>query len=858
MANKPPTKKVVNEYINLEWPDFESKNSGKDLDLLLTQLTSAEFDEAHISIRHSAAMNETQDKTKIAGVIKEDLIQRGFNEEYITAYLQEVNKLKPEDIVLRGIKNDILPHFKYRENRLTLSDLRGELSLQDITTTGLDSKNKEAIEAQIKLYINQVPAYEKGLMVLLDELDELKTEQEYTPLSRAVSSVTRISPSNKADREEIYVFYEERFKMFAELKNVIDEVLTLWDGVEEILDDVEDEEGNSSKKRTGKYISTENSQGSEDEVIEELDNELKRLHKIHDKMSDDMNYVLKTGLMPYSVITNRDRSISANIEAGLISTLSKLLGKKAVEILDDDVEEDFYEIDEGTYQGNVGDKAPEGKPQPMAETEFRGKTEGDEELDTLLDELDKVEIIQNVDPLFIIASEEGVIKSKYSISSWNKTKDELTARLKDAGKSNPGAVSIYRAALAEHEAFQEQAFDEEDSRDTFYLPISETCVRALTKVNRNFKVDLDKVIDFHMELIEVILDLLEDPLEKSTIPIHVSMSDMAPGKESAGKERLPTNEQQRNRMKEQFNLFERLKVGKKGKKREEVTFGKFTESLVELFSIADKYYGDPIRELMIPYKSTPKYLDMDTLSPLINHGPENVGQLTLSLYRDYYHSSITPRDLTRLTDYLVSDNQARKRPSDMEKRANGVLDVLEKLAPNNQDNDIHWFANEFTKHAARDSSYDISGITLQNRKIESLVFDRSQHKTSYHPLLWMIYKFKEQFEKNAYITKQYQRFEKAYKSQSDMKLASVAQTKILEAHDEIRKMIGKPIYYNTCQLDSFTHINDTIDLMKEEYKVELTGSDISGIVHEFDSMETIAKRYGVNTNVVYHVKAMYR
>ena len=71
-------------------------------------------------------------------------------------------------------------------------------------------------------------------------------------------------------------------------------------------------------------------------------------------------------------------------------------------------------------------------------------------------------------------------------------------------------------------------------------------------------------------------------------------------------------------------------------------------------------------------------------------------------------------------------------------------------------------------------------------------------------------------------------------------------------------MIGKPIYYNTCQLDSFTHINDTIDLMKEEYKVELTGSDISGIVHEFDSMEIIAKRYGVNTNVVYHVKAMYR
>ena len=336
------------------------------------------------------------------------------------------------------------------------------------------------------------------------------------------------------------------------------------------------------------------------------------------------------------------------------------------------------------------------------------------------------------------------------------------------------------------------------------------------------------------------------------------MDDFAPGKEQAGKERLPSNVKQREEMKEQFNLFERLKVGKKGKKRNEVSFGKFTESLIELFEIADKYYGDPVREDMIPYKTAPKYLDMDTLSPLINHGPENVAQITLGLYRDYYHSSITARDLAILTDYMITNNRARKNVSDLEKKADKVLDVLEKINPGNKDNDVRWFANQFKIQAKKDSSFDIRGVQLDQRRIENIDYDKKKHRTSYHSVLKMIYKFGNQFKKNPYIAKQYERFEDAYRNQSDMKLASVAQTKILEAHDEIRKMMNKPIYYNTCDLDNFNHINDTIDIMKEQYRVELTGSDITGIVNEFDSMETIAKRYGVNSNLVYHVKAMYR
>ncbi|QDP59587.1 MAG: hypothetical protein GOVbin1753_20 [Prokaryotic dsDNA virus sp.] len=859
------SKNMVNDYISLEWPKFEEKYDDKkyDLDSFMSNIADADFDESHIAPRHSSIISETQEKSNVISSIRDELFARGFDSQYISGYMNHLNKIKPEDVVINAVKRDILTHFLYKEKKMTIADLRQELSTSEITTVGLSPENKKAIEEQIKLYINQLPDYEQGLNVLLSELEEISTDVEYTPISQGINSITRISPQNKEEREEIYEFYEEQHNLFTSLKKIIKEVLEIWDDVQEDVEEIKDDAGEvtNTKSQYRKKNEEQTKQGQRvivEETVEELDSELERLMELYNDMDDDMNYVLKTGLIPYSIITDRDISITSNIDNQILRTIAGLLGKKAVErFVEEAEEEDFYEIDEGTYQNEAGEKVEE-KPQPKAEVTFEDRTEEDIELDELLDGLDSIEVIEEVDPLFIIAVESGIIKNKYSISSWKKTKKELNNRLEDARKNNPGVASIYQTAIDEHEQYLEQAYEKNDSRNDFYIPISEASVSILRNVSRDIDIPIDKISSFHEKMVKVIIDLLEDPLERSTLPIHSTMDDFAPGKEQAGKERLPSNVKQREEMKEQFNLFERLKVGKKGKKRNEVSFGKFTESLIELFEIADKYYGDPVREDMIPYKTAPKYLDMDTLSPLINHGPENVAQITLGLYRDYYHSSITARDLAILTDYMITNNRARKNVSDLEKKADKVLDVLEKINPGNKDNDVRWFANQFKIQAKKDSSFDIRGVQLDQRRIENIDYDKKKHRTSYHSVLKMIYKFGNQFKKNPYIAKQYERFEDAYRNQSDMKLASVAQTKILEAHDEIRKMMNKPIYYNTCDLDNFNHINDTIDIMKEQYRVELTGSDITGIVNEFDSMETIAKRYGVNSNLVYHVKAMYR
>ena len=230
----------------------------------------------------------------------------------------------------------------------------------------------------------------------------------------------------------------------------------------------------------------------------------------------------------------------------------------------------------------------------------------------------------------------------------------------------------------------------------------------------------------------------------------------------------------------------------------------------------------------------------------------------LGLYRDYFIAFVTPRDLAILTDYMKSTNQARRTGEDMVKKTDRVLNVLEKLNPANKENDLNWFANELKDMSKRDDSFNIEGEQLQHKRIDELRYNKREHRTTYHTILAIIYQFSHEFEKNPHLRKEIAEFKSEYKQQSDVKLASIEQTSVMIAHDAIRKMLGKPIYYNECQVDSIDDVIDTIDIMKAEYGIDMTSHDIIGIVDEFDSFESIAKKYGTNKNIVYRIKAMYR
>ena len=92
----------------------------------------------------------------------------------------------------------------------------------------------------------------------------------------------------------------------------------------------------------------------------------------------------------------------------------------------------------------------------------------------------------------------------------------------------------------------------------------------------------------------------------------------------------------------------------------------------------------------------------------------------------------------------------------------------------------------------------------------------------------------------------------------DMNIVKSDEIPVLEVHDTIRKMMDKPIYYNTSKLDNFNHISTAMDIMEKEYNVEVSAGEIENIVTDMDSMENLSKRYGVPKESVYFLKATFR
>ena len=87
---------------------------------------------------------------------------------------------------------------------------------------------------------------------------------------------------------------------------------------------------------------------------------------------------------------------------------------------------------------------------------------------------------------------------------------------------------------------------------------------------------------------------------------------------------------------------------------------------------------------------------------------------------------------------------------------------------------------------------------------------------------------------------------------------SNVESNILDAHDTIRKINGKPIYFAFGDTSDFDNVNNTISIIKKAHNVELMPVEIENIVDDFNSHRSLSKKYGLSEEVIYRVKAMYR
>tara|TARA_R110002012_G_scaffold1712_4_gene8305 strand:+ start:1789 stop:4527 length:2739 start_codon:yes stop_codon:yes gene_type:complete len=81
---------------------------------------------------------------------------------------------------------------------------------------------------------------------------------------------------------------------------------------------------------------------------------------------------------------------------------------------------------------------------------------------------------------------------------------------------------------------------------------------------------------------------------------------------------------------------------------------------------------------------------------------------------------------------------------------------------------------------------------------------------------------------------------------------------LLYAHDTIRKMQDKNIVKSYLSLTDVDQMGLVIDKIHKEHRMDLTATEIDKIVKAVSSYKSISSNYGINEEVVYKIKAMFR
>ena len=82
--------------------------------------------------------------------------------------------------------------------------------------------------------------------------------------------------------------------------------------------------------------------------------------------------------------------------------------------------------------------------------------------------------------------------------------------------------------------------------------------------------------------------------------------------------------------------------------------------------------------------------------------------------------------------------------------------------------------------------------------------------------------------------------------------------KLLEAHDVLRILKSKPVIHSMKNENSYDDMENMITKMETDFNIDMSASEIIGVVKAVDSFEGIAKEYGIDAEHVYVLKANFR
>jgi len=835
----------LKDYIALSTDDFEQKYGEESFDETKELARKTNYNaslvipimrEQRERLIAEGASEQNADKN-----IRRILKRKAFSEEFIIRYISALKGPKVEGF------RDLIESFDitYYGKPLKANDLEGELNTNKLVIPdGMEDTIRQTIKT---LDIDE--KYQGAVEQLLDGLDKPKTKVsiKYSPSD----IIDTINPVKTSDRKEFYDFWEEIHPLYDELKKAIEEVLRDWQDVSKDIYDKSEE----NKELHGQYKETLDLPEvfKESEQFVELEKEMITLAKLFTKMSDNMNYVIATEPLTFKLHSRHDDEIHDNVIEMIKDEILSLPAFNQIDATTGaDTGEEEYKPEQSDYfdaYDGEGEESKTTNPEGVADFDPRDpEAYNAHTLEEIKRAASLYKTTYQVDPLTALTQFKNKFKrGAFTSRTYQKFMAQMENQMKELRSADPDMIDQLWELMEDLNDAAEELVDV--SEDNYYVPLASEMVNISNKSKEESIGNLSDIDSFHKELLENIQDIVEVEDDKSMAPWITEFIDT--------KQSVSSEYSQSDADSETTPRMARFQLGKTGMPR---ALGKYAESITELLRVVNEYYVIPADSHYLPFETIPAHLDTKFLSQIKIIGPDSLYQLLEFGFYSLQGQMIDRHEMNHINKYLETmKNPTEVNITDAIQITENLLDVLDDIFDERfRENDKKLLAKVLLGIANK-NNVDSKDITLDGESIDSLAkgYKRSKHTSSYFLLIKLLRHYKMLFLKDPKKKKEMTEFYELLEGTRNPLLLSY-QRDILIAHDEIRKMNNRPIHYAYKSLEDYDDIVDTIDIVKSKYKQDVTATDITSIVIELDSFNSISKKYGLGEELVYHIKGLYR
>jgi|TARA_R100000479_G_scaffold169697_1_gene111622 hypothetical protein len=432
--------------------------------------------------------------------------------------------------------------------------------------------------------------------------------------------------------------------------------------------------------------------------------------------------------------------------------------------------------------------------------------------------------------------------------------------------------ALFETFLDELETIESLAKGEK----TFHLPIFAANNEVMRIHYTELKSKAGKVSSDIDRFLELFANLLQE--EKGTQPISIGLDMMGAGTTTPSK--FDEGGRIRDPTKIQYFKYYRNVAGRTGSPRQNFTTLKkknkeVNRKINELVDLMAKVFITPQQShldagIKLPFKGN---YAMRYIAATKKLDPKfKIFQAINKKFLTTKEAFVDEEDIPRLTAFpnLLTQGDALQNFNDIKSEAVRFSKALYKTARSIDPKDKK-LNNEMKESIQRDVAAILGSIKSISGRTEETFMNsewgnnigimdsyRKSKKDSFEDitvLKTIIDLLESKHGENA-IPDENQR-KKLLEDLKEIKKSEII-TKILSVHDAIRLIKNQPVFYSRKRIDNIEHMEEMINKMEKEYNLDISASEMSSIVNDIDSFDSISKSYGISTEHIYVIKANFR